>query len=809
MKKIFTILVALLFIQCIKVHAQFGLGTGVAGNATLTGAQTYTQALITSEYYLTPTLRAFYIPSVVGFGYLDQVLIIQVTGTVGSSNVGNWVRGRVVFTCTNCPNYISVQTVLPSTSIPSFDIATEQVLVIKLNEYDNVTIDGTVTPALGENIVAILAKSSISFNTGASIDVSNYGFSHGLGGYSGLPNLTPSVPGVHGSVGNNGGNTGTGGPGVFGGGNGGDQGGIGGSQTPNSPLAYQPSGTSTNAKNGSILSAKRFVCGDGGSGGNGSNASNGGGAGGGGSDWNGLPFGFSGSDGNPGAIGDYGSNGPDGTNGAGMVFLFTNEITSVANNTQINIKANDAGAGGNGGVGGNGGDGGMGAYRDCEFGGGGGGGNGGNGGNGADGASAGAGGVAYAYRNINPPSGVNSPISAYVKNGIALAGAGGQGGAGGAAGLYGADGNTSAGAVLNCGSLGILPCSTANGLQAALTVICDSTGYTGHSNVISATSLPSDFGGYISTYAGGQDSVWFTNFQSLTDCNGNTYNKCDVHVRKGLASFDFNLYSNNGPTSDFLGFLENAHNDAFATNSNGSVGVANALALINDNEIIDNAGTWVHDCYARVCAPSIAQPGLPGQPGIAGLNGDPGVTDEEFFNSTALAINSIILSAQKQNNAANLNWSIANKIELANMQLLKSTDGVTFKEIATILPNAQTGNSYSYIDALSDEDFNHTVYYKINATSNDNIETMSNTASIICYTTNSLSIYPNPIKTHFTISSNYNISQVDLYNTNGQIVQSWTNEKTHIYQLNNITKGVYYIKAKSSNNMYMQKIVVE
>jgi serine protease AprX len=86
---------------------------------------------------------------------------------------------------------------------------------------------------------------------------------------------------------------------------------------------------------------------------------------------------------------------------------------------------------------------------------------------------------------------------------------------------------------------------------------------------------------------------------------------------------------------------------------------------------------------------------------------------------------------------------------------------------------------------------------------------MSNTASIICNTTNSLSIYPNPIKTHFTISSNYNISQVDLYNTNGQIVQSWTNEKTHIYQLNNITKGVYYIKAKSSNNMYMQKIVVE
>jgi Secretion system C-terminal sorting domain len=818
MKKIFTILTMFVMLQYNTAHAQFGNGS--AGNITLTGAYAPLFTNLTSySIDISGTSAIIGLQSIVGFAIGDQLLVYQQTGLMATSYAGNFIRARI----TGLSTFTGDATIVleqPSTTWKDFDIGTESVVVFKLEQYDNISISGNLIPASGYYSIPLLAKSSIILTNGI-IDVSANGGYAGDFGIGGDASLLTSIAGLAGSsIANNGGiggNSGIGGTGIYGGGNGGALGQIGGASYPPNYTPYRLSNSTTIAKNASIPASKRFVMGEGGMESYGSKGSDEGAAGGGGS-FNYNTF-TAPTNGKKGKKGEAGNPGGIGSSGAGVVFLFTAEVAGLTNNTNIRIKALNAFAGGKGGDGGDGGDGGIGGGRDCDqVGGGGGGGNGGNGSNGAGGGNAGAGGAIYAYRMVNAPSGYPVfPINMYVNNGVALGGAGGAGGAGGSAGAFGGDANTNP--LTLC--IPIAPCATDTELQKTFLHVAAPfvdplfiqdtyDHYIYHLNI----GLPTEkititqfwtFYNMIHTL-----EIFIDSFQTSLDCNGNSYKTCIVHnVYENTTvwpntrdTVNYKLYTTNGTAADLTNYFINIDTLSRV--------VSSPLLSINNGFILTPAGAvWMLDCYSDLCNPTPALPGQPGLPGIAGLNGDPGVIDEDFFLLGPLAINTIVLSATKQGNNAKLNWSITNKNDLATMQILKSNDGVSFKKIKNILPNAQSGNTYTYTDLLTDEDYNHTVFYKINAVNNNQIETISNTTNIICNTTNSLSIYPNPTKTQFTITTNYNITEVEMYNINGQLVQTWGDEKTRTYQLHNIAKGVYYIKAKTKSNMYMQKIVVE
>ncbi len=77
------------------------------------------------------------------------------------------------------------------------------------------------------------------------------------------------------------------------------------------------------------------------------------------------------------------------------------------------------------------------------------------------------------------------------------------------------------------------------------------------------------------------------------------------------------------------------------------------------------------------------------------------------------------------------------------------------------------------------------------------------------YVNFSVSLYPNPIKNQeFSIVSSYKITEVIIYNLNGQVIQKIENPFETI-NLNNLPKGFYFVNISSENLQTVKKIVVE
>ncbi|ACU07051.1 Subtilisin-like serine protease [Flavobacteriaceae bacterium 3519-10] len=66
-------------------------------------------------------------------------------------------------------------------------------------------------------------------------------------------------------------------------------------------------------------------------------------------------------------------------------------------------------------------------------------------------------------------------------------------------------------------------------------------------------------------------------------------------------------------------------------------------------------------------------------------------------------------------------------------------------------------------------------------------------------------IYPNPVTADFAIDTTEKIELVEIYDTLGRKVQSLPQGKT--YNLRNFGKGIYFVKIKTADNEYIEKLI--
>lgn len=72
-------------------------------------------------------------------------------------------------------------------------------------------------------------------------------------------------------------------------------------------------------------------------------------------------------------------------------------------------------------------------------------------------------------------------------------------------------------------------------------------------------------------------------------------------------------------------------------------------------------------------------------------------------------------------------------------------------------------------------------------------------------TDNSIKIYPNPVKSVFTVSTSEKIVSVELYDVLGRKVQTLSNTASN--NIEKVGKGVYFVKIKTAKNEYIEKII--
>jgi hypothetical protein len=180
--------------------------------------------------------------------------------------------------------------------------------------------------------------------------------------------------------------------------------------------------------------------------------------------------------------------------------------------------------------------------------------------------------------------------------------------------------------------------------------------------------------------------------------------------------------------------------------------------------------------------------------------------DSCVITAAPLSVCGIKLVANLENQIVHLNWDVVNEFNLINMIIEKSSDGINYKTIQELKP--QNLGNYAITDMLSADDCNKKIYYRINGIKTNQKQVFSNLTEVKCISSQDISIFPNPAKDVFSIITNLKVQEIELYNLHGQLIQNWKYNTTNNYKLQNIAQGNYFVKIKTKQNTYTQKLIV-
>ena len=120
----------ILVFLCNALFAQYGNGS--SGAATFSSA---TNLSLTKTNVSAISGTALTVISSAGFAANNEILLIQMTGSSG--NQGNWEQTKITS--------VSGSTITLAALTKTYDAASEKVQLIKLEQYSNLNVSGTVT----------------------------------------------------------------------------------------------------------------------------------------------------------------------------------------------------------------------------------------------------------------------------------------------------------------------------------------------------------------------------------------------------------------------------------------------------------------------------------------------------------------------------------------------------------------------------------------------------------------------------------------------------------------------------------------
>lgn len=190
------------------------------------------------------------------------------------------------------------------------------------------------------------------------------------------------------------------------------------------------------------------------------------------------------------------------------------------------------------------------------------------------------------------------------------------------------------------------------------------------------------------------------------------------------------------------------------------------------------------------------------------------------FRGGTLHNKNFIVTAEKNDNVnAKINWEAQNESGVKLYDVEKSSDGITFKTIATI--NAKNGsltNSYSFIDRNPVVGLN---YYRIKTTLQNDFESYSKvvTLNFKNSSSNYVNVYPNPIKGNNIGLQLQNIEKgtydVRILSLDGKevykqrLIINSSSFSTNIQPNYNLPKGSYNLQIVNAKQNYLCKILVD
>lgn len=183
------------------------------------------------------------------------------------------------------------------------------------------------------------------------------------------------------------------------------------------------------------------------------------------------------------------------------------------------------------------------------------------------------------------------------------------------------------------------------------------------------------------------------------------------------------------------------------------------------------------------------------------------------FEVTAgpLPVKLISFHAVKDKSQVKLTWSTAEEVNAKEFVVERSTDGRNYSSIGKVAARGNTSSvsHYSLNDASPNTGVN---FYRLKMVDIDAREEYSKVVKIDFSKLYTIAISPNPAQSYFTIavSNLFEPMTLEITDVNGRIVQTQTiSSQNNRIAVNNLAKGLYFIKLKNTTASYTEKLVIE
>ncbi len=191
------------------------------------------------------------------------------------------------------------------------------------------------------------------------------------------------------------------------------------------------------------------------------------------------------------------------------------------------------------------------------------------------------------------------------------------------------------------------------------------------------------------------------------------------------------------------------------------------------------------------------------------LNFNDGNGDSRVFFPATVPLEWLDISAQRQMYHVNINWSVAEEINVEGYDVERSVHGSGYEKIGE--RSVSPSNHYSYVDVSAP---GGTLYYRIKENSTDGLSNYSPSVLVAGYVSTGVKVYPNPSKG--TISIEYDIpmkESIDLSirSSNGKLIFTETISSEAINEpisMNELEPGLYTLILRSKTYVNNQKLII-
>ncbi len=197
--------------------------------------------------------------------------------------------------------------------------------------------------------------------------------------------------------------------------------------------------------------------------------------------------------------------------------------------------------------------------------------------------------------------------------------------------------------------------------------------------------------------------------------------------------------------------------------------------------------------------------------------GDCPNADRDWRNVSLLPVGLTSFNGTQANDHINLNWLVATESELANYIVERSTDGLHFIEVGTVLALNQNNAAYSFIDNVGA--VAGTVYYRLKAIEKNGNNKVS---AIISFKLSRLgimamSLYPNPARNYFVVAvdaAKQGTAIIRVLDIAGKAILSKTTSVATgrnaitFEQAGRLSAGTYNVQVIINGNTFNKRLVI-